>query len=119
MRYAIIPVALLLASIASAQTLPAGTITVSWNAVTQDINNNSLAGVTITYKVYGSQGCGTKTLQATTTQTSAQITVAPGCYSLAVSASDAAGEGPVSPTVTLTITPPQAIPAQVTGVTAQ
>lgn len=49
----------------------AGQITVHWNAVTVDINNNSLVGQTVTYKVYGSQGCGTKTLQATTTQTSA------------------------------------------------
>lgn len=113
----LIAFAFLAIATANAQTaVTAGTVTVSWNAVTEDINGNSLAGSTVTYKVYGSQGCGAKTLQATTTATSAQISVAAGCYSIAVSASDAAGEGAVSPTLTLTVSTPQAIPAQVTGV---
>lgn len=103
--------------ISLAQTpVTAPTITVSWNAVTTDIDGNSLANSTVTYKVYGSQGCGTKTLQSTTTSTSTTLTVSPGCYSLAVSASDTAGEGAVSPTLVLSVTAAAVVPAQVSGV---
>lgn len=98
-------------------TVIAGQVTVHWNAMTTDINNAPLGTSTVTYKVYGSQGCGTKTLQATTTALSAPITVVPGCYSIAVSASDTAGEGAVSsPSLVLTVVAPQALPAAVTGV---
>lgn len=98
-------------------SVTAGSVTIHWAAVTTDINNASLGTSTVTYKVYGSQGCGAKTLQATTTQTSAQITVAAGCYSIAVSASDSAGEGAVSsPSLLLNVVAPQALPAQVGSV---
>ena len=110
--------ALLPLAAAAQAVVTAPTVTVTWNAVTADINNNSLVGVTITYKLYGSQGCGTKTLITSTTATSVQIPVAPGCYSLAVSASDAAGEGAVSATLTLSVKSPQAVPAQVQGTAA-
>lgn len=93
--------------------------TYSWQPVATDESGAVLPpGTVITYNVYTSLGCGTKTLATKVTVPTVTLDFAVGCTSIAVSASDTAGEGAISNTLTETVAPPVVPlkkPAQVQG----
>jgi hypothetical protein len=94
-----------------------------------DVDNTAFDGTpldattAVTYNIYASSGCGQKSLASgvffdLTKPGKVYVTLpaAPGCLSVAVSASDSGGEGQISPTITFQVTappPPVKRPAQV------